>query len=522
MVQPNFVQPGSVQPGSGQPGSGQSSSTQPSSIVQQVQDHLQGQLHHYQQLAALPSPQGSTAPSPDASPEPSLALRAKVQGEIDRLILLCHKLEQRLFTIAAFGLVSRGKSAVLNGLMGQKLLQTGPLNGVTRWPRTVRWLVPPGADRGSYPIPEGLQVELIDTPGLDEIEGQSRTAMAQQVAQQADLILFIVAGDLTRTEYQAIADLLEFQKPLLLVFNKVDLYPVADRSAIVENLRQFLRDAAGNEAAGNEAAGNEAGSSETAGNGAEGNDTGANPTSLILSAAEVVEVAAEPTPLQVRVEDAQGNVSLEWETPEPQMGELRQRLGQVLHQEGAALLALNGLVQARTAEEAIAQQRVQMQQQTAEQRLGRLALAKALAVGLCPWGLGDLLGGAVLDLVAVRNLARGYGLPMTSYGVGAVWQRWLLSGGLLLLAEGLSQGLLGMGSLEGTGLVAAGGGGVVQGLVAAYGCYGVGRSAQVYLREGCTWGPQGSSTLIQAILHQSPPHSLMARLKSAVGPRPSP
>jgi len=49
-----------------------------------------------------------------------------------------------------------------------------------------------------------VQVELIDTPGLDEIEGQARAQMARDVVRQADLILFVVAGDITRTEYQAL------------------------------------------------------------------------------------------------------------------------------------------------------------------------------------------------------------------------------------------------------------------------------------------------------------------------------
>jgi len=44
-----------------------------------------------------------------------------------------NKLDQGVIRIAAFGL-GRGKSAVLNALLGQKILQTGPLNGVTQWP----------------------------------------------------------------------------------------------------------------------------------------------------------------------------------------------------------------------------------------------------------------------------------------------------------------------------------------------------------------------------------------------------
>jgi predicted GTPase len=70
---------------------------------------------------------------------------------------------------------------------------------------------------------EKVQIELIDTPGLDEIAGEARANMAKEVAGQADLILFIVAGDITRTEYDALCGLKQSHKPLILVFNKIDL-----------------------------------------------------------------------------------------------------------------------------------------------------------------------------------------------------------------------------------------------------------------------------------------------------------
>jgi GTPase SAR1 family protein len=37
--------------------------------------------------------------------------------------------------------------------------------------------------------------------------------------------MFVVAGDITRTEYQALSELQAGCKPLILVFNKTDLYP---------------------------------------------------------------------------------------------------------------------------------------------------------------------------------------------------------------------------------------------------------------------------------------------------------
>ncbi|WP_264322546.1 dynamin family protein, partial [Zarconia navalis] len=63
--------------------------------------------------------------------------RAALQTQRDILKANLKKLDGGVIRIAAFGLVSRGKSAVLNALLGQNLLETGPINGVTKWPRSV-------------------------------------------------------------------------------------------------------------------------------------------------------------------------------------------------------------------------------------------------------------------------------------------------------------------------------------------------------------------------------------------------
>ncbi|MFO8038774.1 MAG: dynamin family protein, partial [Sodalinema sp.] len=84
-----------------------------------------------------------------------------VQSAQEQLELSLQKLESGLVRVAVFGAVSRGKSAVLNALLGRRVFATGPLNGVTQWTRSVMWQVP---------SPTGLiPVELIDTPGIDEI-----------------------------------------------------------------------------------------------------------------------------------------------------------------------------------------------------------------------------------------------------------------------------------------------------------------------------------------------------------------
>ncbi|MGF1481811.1 MAG: GTP-binding protein [Cyanophyceae cyanobacterium] len=414
---------------------------------------------------------------------PNVELQAAVRQDLQVLKSALDKLDQNVIRIAAFGLVSRGKSAVVNALLGQKVLPTGPIHGVTQWPKSIRWTPPSGK----------VQIELIDTPGLDEIAGQARADMAREVARQADLILFVVAGDITRSEYQALAELRQSHRPLILVFNKIDLYPERDREAIYRQLQQLGR-----------------GSAEAP----------------LLSPDEIVRVAAEPQPLPVRVEWGDGKVTQAWESPPPQIEELRQKVLQILNWEGRSLLAFNALVQARNAEVKIAQKTLDLRQAEAEALIWKYSKYKALAVAANPIAVLDILGGFVTDLALIRALARLYGLPITNYEAGKLWRKVLTSSGGSILAEIGSSVLLGVGksaavasALESpTVITTYASTAAIQGAIAGYGAYAVGQVAKEYLKAGCTWGPLGPSTVIQEILNTIDPNTILYRLRQELGP----
>lgn len=434
-------------------------------VLNQARDRLQRAIAGFRQ-------QLSTVPGDSAY------FRA-IEDELDGLTRQLKTIEAGVMRAAVFGLVSRGKSALINALAGRDALKTGPINGVTRSPQSLRW----------EPSESDLILELIDTPGLDEIDGENRAKMAQGVAQQADLILFVVTGDLTRKEYQAIQDLWQFQKPLLLVFNKVDLYPPPNRAQVLDNLQRYFQ---------------------------------ADPLiqqDTALQRRDVVQVAAAPAPMIVQTERPDGTVTQTQETPPPQLDELRDRLIQLMQTEGPNLLALNALVQTREAELRIAQQMLLARQVAATELIQRYARTKAIAVGLNPVAVLDMLGGALSDLALIRALAKLYGLPMTSHQAGKLLQKILLSSGSLLLGE-LGSGLffgIGKGVAVGgdfaTGAMGYAGVAVAQGALAGYGTYVVGRAAQVYLEQGCTWGETGASTLIRNILQNVDKQSILYRLR---------
>jgi hypothetical protein len=99
---------------------------------------------------------------------------------------------------------------LLNALVGQEIFATGPLHGVTRQVEGVAWPLPE-ADGGSRLSVPGLgqsRVELIGYPGAGG-GGWSgpHQALTQRLAGQVDLVLFVIAGDITRAEYEALTAL---------------------------------------------------------------------------------------------------------------------------------------------------------------------------------------------------------------------------------------------------------------------------------------------------------------------------
>ncbi len=387
--------------------------------------------------------------------------QAELQLQLEELERLSSQLKRGLVQIVGFGLVSRGKSAVLNALCGEKVFPTGALNGVTQWPRSYRWLGSPD-----------LQVELIDTPGLEEVDGQLRADMAKAMTQEADLILFITAGEPTPVEIGVLLEICKLEKPVILVVNKLDLCPDLTPDSVYQQLDRPL-------------------------------------IKQRLLPEDIVLTAAAPAPVQVRLEWPNGRISHRWETPPPDIETLQQKLGQIVAQEGALLLSTRVLVQAQATEQAIAHQISQSSAEPAQALLWKFLRLKSVAVAINPfWGL-DLCGGLVIDLLLIRALSKLYGLPITRHQAGKLWKT-LVSSAIALLLSQFSSWIIGG---DGSGLTGAVGGAITQAALAAYGIYIVGRSAQTYLIDGCTWGPLGPSTLLQSILNDLPPHTLLYRLK---------
>jgi small GTP-binding protein len=149
----------------------------------------------------------------DVSPE----LRSQLRPMVERIET---KQGAKRLEIVAFGTVSSGKSSLLNALAGRDVFATDVRGGTTLVRNEIPW---PGAD----------EVVLVDTPGLSEVEGEGRSAVAAQAAQDADLVLLVVDGPLRETEVALLRQLAQMEKRVLVCLNKEDLYDQRQRQLLV-------------------------------------------------------------------------------------------------------------------------------------------------------------------------------------------------------------------------------------------------------------------------------------------------
>jgi GTP-binding protein Era len=418
--------------------------------------------------------------------------RQGLEPEINGLESMMDKLDRQVVHIAAFGMVGRGKSSLLNALLGQPVFETGPTHGITRDRQTADWVITTealaGSDRSltrvTLPTLGDAHIELIDTPGIDEVGGEARETLARQVAQQADLILFIVAGDITKVEYQALSQLRQVSKPIILVFNKIDQYPDADRLLIYRKIRDER-------------------------------------VKEILSPNEIVMAAASPLVARA-VRRPDGRVAAQLSVGKPQIEDLKLKILEILDREGKSLVAINSMLFADDVSERLVKRKMAIREERANQIIWNSVTTKAVAVAINPLMMVDLVTSAIIDVAMIVSLSRLYGLPMTQQGALGLLKKIALTMGGISASELLAT--LGLGSLKGLlGVAAPATGGVslvayapialTQAGIAGVSSYGIGQVTKAYLANGASWGTDGPKAVVTRILASLDERSILSRIK---------
>lgn len=413
-----------------------------------------------------------------------------LESEINSLGTMLNKLDRQVVHIAVFGMVGRGKSSLLNALLGQEIFETGAIHGVTQTVQTAQWRATREAVAGTelwriaLPGLGNSQVELIDTPGIDEVAGEAREALARQLAEQADLILFVVAGDMTRVEFQALSELRLASKPILLVINKMDQYPEADRQAIYEKIRD-------------------------------------DRVKELLSPDEIVMAAASPIVARA-TRRSDGTLVPHLSRGTPQVDQVKLKILEILHREGKALVALNTMLYTDNINEHLVQRKLEIRDRAANQVIWNGVMTKAVAVAVNPVMVLDLLSGTVIDIALIVTLSRLYGFPLTQQGAVGLMQKIAIGMGGVTASELVVT--LGLGSLKSLlGLSAPATGGLslapymavalTQAAAAGVSTYVIGQVAKTYLANGAFWGDESPKAIVNQILSSLDEASIMGRIK---------
>ncbi len=391
------------------------------------------------------------------------SVREELAGDYQQLEVLLRKLEQEEIHIAVFGRVSVGKSALLNALLSQTRFTTSPLHGETREVAMGQW--------SEY---RDGNVLLIDTPGINEVEGEARERLAAEVAGRADLVLFVVDGDLTATERNALQLLEDRHLPVLLIFNKIDRYSLQQQQEILESLKQHA--------------------------------------SGLVNEEDIVTASADPS-LQVVIRVAEDGSETETSRqPQVDVEAVRTRLWQILEKEGKSLAAVNASLFASDIGDQIGESIMQAKRHMGAQMIRTYCIAKGVAVALNPVPVADLVAAVVVDVSMIVHLSRLYGLPLNrgeakelvmvigaqmALLMGTVWLVNLLSSALKFGTGGLSAVLTG----------------TAQGVLAYYSTYIVGQVAERYLAQGKSWGEGGPKLVVREILDSIDRDTLLAEAK---------
>jgi small GTP-binding protein len=400
--------------------------------------------------------------------------KRQLHADIAQLREMNEKLTSGRVEIAVFGEISTGKSALINALVGDCVAQVDVRGGWTKEAWHVAW-------EGCGYVMQGMadsQVVLIDTPGLNEVGGESRKQIASEATQRADLTLFVTDSDLNDTEFSALLQLAAGHKPIILVINKIDLYSPSQRQRLIEVVRdERLTD--------------------------------------ILPAKNVVIAAADPREIEYVIESPDGSTRSEWRKPPPMVEDVKARILEILQRDGLALVALNAAMYAADKTDRVAHLRVELREARANQAIWSFAIVKSLAVAVNPVPIADVLGGTAVDVSMVVTLAHVYGLEMTWTNARVLVSSIAKAAGWVMLGEAATHVASNLFKAltfgYGTVLTA-----IPQGAAAGYGSYIVGQAAKYYFQHGASWGPEGPKSVVRRILDETDKDSVLDTLKDEI------
>jgi len=286
--------------------------------------------------------------------------RTKFEDTLNQLDFQINKLEKKELQISVHGRVGVGKSSLLNALIEKQKFPTDIINGNTKTSKSYKW------DERF----QGLnKVELIDSPGIDEINNSNNEEINFNYVLDTDLILFVIDSDITRVELDSIQELLSNNKPILIVLNRCDQWNTRETKRILSSIHRKL--------------------------------------SFCKQKIKIALASSSPREGKIKPD---GTVRSEHKTPKVDI--LKNELKDIIDQSGEVLLCINSLRIADQFYKLLKENRLLKKREEAQSLIGKYATLKASGVAINPFLMIDLITGLAFDSALIIQLSKLYGLEV--------------------------------------------------------------------------------------------------------------
>jgi small GTP-binding protein len=153
-----------------------------------------------------------------------------------------------VFLLVVVGEFNAGKSAFINALVGEKVLDEGVTPTTSRihllryGERATDELTASGIRLITAPVDLLRDIHIVDTPGTNAIM-REHEQLTTDFVPRSDLVLFVTSSDrpFTETERAFLEAIGDWGKKIVLIVNKVDIF---ERPADLDEVLAFVRDAA--------------------------------------------------------------------------------------------------------------------------------------------------------------------------------------------------------------------------------------------------------------------------------------
>ena len=254
------------------------------------------------------------------------------------------RLKEKVMRIGVCGKASVGKSSILNKILNEEFFKTAIINGSTKETESKTIYFKKGFIKA---------IELIDFPAFDINTTTNKNNDINIV--NLDLILFIVAGDLNRSELSELNFLINNGKKIILILNKIDIWKNEEINTILKNIRNKL------------------------------------PKNIIIP----IVINSNKKYTSIRINES-----------------LNAYLMKTINRLGHSIMIYNTLQIASKLAITIKQKRLSKRRKEAQKVIGQFATFKASSVALNPLLFLDIASSFALDTALIHELSKVYGIKI--------------------------------------------------------------------------------------------------------------